>query len=231
LLVVFLAVAVVMAMIGEGVARAFVQFRPLDAYRLDILGSIAGIAAFSALSFTAAKPLVWGLAVALVLLLLYGRRIGILQAVAVACLVIMLGAASLSAADIWSPYYRISVTSEGQGRYTIDANGVPHQSIQRIGDRAAIYFAPYKQEPSNPLRNVLVIGAGNGNDVALGTTRAPSRRGKRHSSSRCSPSALPPLPCTVAATYGTGHRPWCLRQPTTIRSCTSRTARYPASTC
>jgi Spermine/spermidine synthase domain len=165
--VVFLAVAAVMAMIGEGVARAFVQFRPLDAYRLDIFGSIAGIAAFSALSFTAAKPLVWGLAVALVLLLLYGRRIGILQAVALACLVIMLGAASLSSADIWSPYYRISVTSQGRGLYTIDANGVPHQSIQPIGDRAAIYYAPYEQGPSNPLRNVLVIGAGNGNDVAL----------------------------------------------------------------
>jgi hypothetical protein len=165
--VVFLAVAAVMAMIGEGVARAFVQFRPLDAYRLDILGSIAGIVAFSALSFTGAKPLVWALVVALVLLVLYGRRIGILQAVAVACLVILLGVQSLSSADIWSPYYRISVISHGRGLYTIDANGVPHQNIQRIGDRAPIYFAPYRQGPSNPLTNVLVIGAGNGNDVAV----------------------------------------------------------------
>ena len=35
---VFLAVAAVMATIGEGVARTFVRFRPLDAYRLDIGG-------------------------------------------------------------------------------------------------------------------------------------------------------------------------------------------------
>ncbi len=173
--VIFLAVAAVMAMIGEGVARAFVQFRPLDAYRLDILGSIAGIAAFSALSFTGAKPLVWALAVAVVLLMLYGTRIGVLQAVAVACLVIMLGVQSLTSADIWSPYYRISVAGEGNGRYTINANGVPHQNIQRVGDRAAIYFAPYRQGPANPLRNVLVIGAGNGNDVALAL-----KEGARH---------------------------------------------------
>ena len=34
--IVFLAVAAVMATIGEGVARTFIRFRPLDAYRLDI---------------------------------------------------------------------------------------------------------------------------------------------------------------------------------------------------
>jgi len=56
--VVFLAVAAVMAMIGEGVARTFIAFRPLDAYRLDIGGSLAGIAAFSLLSFLDAKPVV-----------------------------------------------------------------------------------------------------------------------------------------------------------------------------
>ena len=61
--VVFLAVAAVMATIGEGVARTFVRFRPLDAYRLDIAGSIAGIAAFSRLSFRDAKPVVCALIV------------------------------------------------------------------------------------------------------------------------------------------------------------------------
>src|SRR5438270_9313969 len=37
--IVFLAVAAVMAMIGEGVARTFGRFRPLDAYRLDTAGT------------------------------------------------------------------------------------------------------------------------------------------------------------------------------------------------
>src|SRR6202047_5059527 len=39
----FLGVAVVMALVGEGVARTFRRFPPLEAYRLDILGSLAGI--------------------------------------------------------------------------------------------------------------------------------------------------------------------------------------------
>ena len=39
---VFLAVAGVMEMIAEGVARTFVEFTPLEAYRWDISGSILG---------------------------------------------------------------------------------------------------------------------------------------------------------------------------------------------
>jgi hypothetical protein len=47
---IFVAVAAVMMMIAEGVARAFVRFAPLEAYRLDIGGSILGIIVFSALT-------------------------------------------------------------------------------------------------------------------------------------------------------------------------------------
>ena len=43
--VVFLLTVGVMAGLGQGTARLFVQFRPLSAYRYDILGSLAGIAA------------------------------------------------------------------------------------------------------------------------------------------------------------------------------------------
>src|SRR3990170_8427608 len=37
---IFVAVAVMLAMIAEGVARTFVEFEPLEAYRWDIAGSI-----------------------------------------------------------------------------------------------------------------------------------------------------------------------------------------------
>ena len=49
LAVVFLVVAATMAFIGEGVARTFVKFEPLQAYRLDLFGSVLGIAGFSLL--------------------------------------------------------------------------------------------------------------------------------------------------------------------------------------
>ena len=51
LVILFLAVAAVMAAIGDGVARTFGRFEPLDAYRLDLVGSVAGIASFTVLSF------------------------------------------------------------------------------------------------------------------------------------------------------------------------------------
>src|SRR2546421_11095356 len=47
----FLGVAAVMALIGQGGARTFRLFPPLAAYRLDILGSLARVSAFSTLAF------------------------------------------------------------------------------------------------------------------------------------------------------------------------------------
>ena len=148
--IVFLAVAAVMATIGEGVARTFIPFRPLDAYRLDIAGSIAGIAAFSLLSFLDAKPVVWALIVALVMLLVYGRRAGLLQVVAVAAMVLLLWSESLSSSDIWSPYYRISVTASGPGQYAVNVNGIPHQNIIPARELQKVYSQPYLDAPAQP---------------------------------------------------------------------------------
>ena len=163
---VFLAVAAVMATIGEGVARTFVRFRPLDAYRLDIGGSIAGIAAFSLLSFLDAEPVVWAVIVALVMLVLYGRRVGLLQIAALSALVMLLWSESLSSTDIWSPYYRISYAKVGNQVYDFAVNGIPHQGIVPVSKLNRTYSLPYLHAPGNPLRNVLIIGAGTGNDVA-----------------------------------------------------------------
>jgi len=164
--IVFLAVAAVMATIGEGVARTFIRFRPLDAYRLDIAGSIVGIAAFSLLSFLGAKPVIWALIVAVVMLLLFGRRAGVLQVAAVVALVMLLWSESLSSTDIWSPYYRISVSKFGSDEYAISVNGIPHQNIVPVSKLQKVYSLPYQHDPGNPLNNVLIIGAGTGDDVA-----------------------------------------------------------------
>src|SRR5216683_3264543 len=163
--VIFLCVAAVMATIGEGVARSFVKFRPLDAYRLDIFGSILGISAFSLLSFLDAKPVVWGSIVALARFVLYGRRIGLVQVVALVSLVLVLWSESLSSTDIWSPYYRISVFPHSTD-VGIEVNGIPHQDIVSTRNLGSVYSLPYVYDPANPLNNVLIIGAGTGNDTA-----------------------------------------------------------------
>ena len=165
--IIFLSVAAVMAMIGEGVARTFIEFKPLDAYRLDIVGSIVGITAFSVLSFLDAKPLAWGIVVAVALFALYGKRIGVVQVVALLSLAGMLTTQSIISKDLWSPYYRITVGAKTKiGTIPILVNGIPHQSIIAAAKRPAIYYVPYREAVHNPLNNVLIIGAGTGNDVA-----------------------------------------------------------------
>jgi Spermine/spermidine synthase domain len=165
--VIFAAVAAVMAMIGEGVARTFVRFKPLEAYRLDILGSVAGIAAFSALSFFDAKPLAWGIVTAVALLATYGRRVGLIPFAALSSLAGLLTAQSLTSHDLWSPYYRITVLppEPAQG-IPVSVNGIPHQAITRAATRPSIFYRPYTQAAGNTLNDVLVVGAGTGNDVA-----------------------------------------------------------------
>src|SRR5439155_10246260 len=87
----FLGVAGVMALVGEGVARTFRQFPPLEAYRLDILGSLAGIVAFSLLGVLESLPVVWGAVVALALFLLVDRRCAVWQTPVLAMMLLILG--------------------------------------------------------------------------------------------------------------------------------------------
>ncbi|MGP6159778.1 MAG: spermidine synthase [Vulcanimicrobiaceae bacterium] len=168
--VIFVAVAVLMASIAQGVARSFVEFEPLEAYRLDILGSLAGIAGFSLLSFLGAPPVVWGIAVSAAFLTLYRPSLRPVQLVALAGMIIVLGKESSIPGDSWSPYYKVSVTKVSPGVYLLDVNGIPHQSIESMSERKKtepLYFLPYRRLHSNPLRNVLIVGAGNGGDVAI----------------------------------------------------------------
>lgn len=167
--VLFVLSFLLMAAIAAGVARVFARFESLEAYRLDIVGSILGIVAFSALSFVEASPLVWGALVVSVFVTV-GDRIGLREL----ALVVVLGAlATLSFAPrtLWSPYQRITTSATAaDGSVSIDVNGRPHQRIMPVSfmrTDQAFRFVPYQRAPGVPLRNVLIVGAGSGNDVAI----------------------------------------------------------------
>src|SRR5438874_10337830 len=104
---VFLGVVGVMAAIAGRVASLFGRFGPLEAYRLDLLGSIGGIAAFSALSFAGADPLAWSLVAAVTFLALLRRELRPIVWVGVAVLVELGTVISLAPRDAWSPYQRV----------------------------------------------------------------------------------------------------------------------------
>ena len=165
----FLGVAAVMALVGEGVARTFRRFSPLEAYRLDILGSLAGIITFSVLAFLEAPPLVWGAIVAAAFLLLIERRRALWQAPALAAMLTLLGLESAVPTDSWSPYYKIRLNPHPSGAVTLLVNGIPHQTIdlaQRRLDAVPIYGLPYQHRKATPA-SVLIVGAGTGDDVAI----------------------------------------------------------------
>jgi len=167
--VIFVLTVVAMAGIAHTVASSFVKFPALEAYRLDILGSLAGIAAFSLLSFLQLPPVAWGSIAAVLLACMLGRGLRWWLLVALATTVALLGLESAQAHQYWSPYYKI-VAVPGRRSLLIKVNNVPHQDAYSISELRRIepfYFYPYRHVDHRSLRNVLIIGAGNGNDVAV----------------------------------------------------------------
>jgi SAM-dependent methyltransferase len=72
----------------------------------------------------------------------------------------------------WSPYYKIASfqPAEHPDRTDIRVNGIPHQVAASIADRRQgqpAYFVPYERAQVRVLDDVLIIGAGAGNDVAI----------------------------------------------------------------
>jgi hypothetical protein len=167
----FVLTTALMMALAQNVARSFARFAPLEAYRLDILGSLAGIVAFSAISFLSLPPAAWGVVAVLLVVVLRWPRPSVVTLLAGAAVVALLVVESLSPTDTWSPYYRITVNPiEANGLIGIEANGIPHQAIRPLSLLRApgsFYVIPYQHLNDNPLGRVLIIGAGTGNDVAV----------------------------------------------------------------
>ncbi len=102
--IVFLSVAACVMGPAQLVGRSFRDLRALDAYRLDLLGSLSGIVAFTVFSLLGLPPLAWGL----VLVALFIALLGTARIVTFACAVLIaLFVVDLSSDEVtWSPYYR-----------------------------------------------------------------------------------------------------------------------------
>jgi len=171
---VFLAVAVVMAGPGELVGACFGRLPRLEAYRLDLVGSLAGIVAFTALSFLGAPPLVWFGIVSLLFVVLLGRgTASVTVTLLVALLLMFFYPLRHDTGVFWSPYYKVSTAAIADGNggtaWNINVNGIPHQRLASAAfqiEHEPWYLQTYKQIPRVP-RDVLIVGAGTGTDVAI----------------------------------------------------------------
>ncbi len=171
--VIFVLSVAIMGGIGQGVARIFIRFESLEAYRLDILGSIGGIVVFSGLSFWQMRPVVWGAVIAAGLLVLLGGHRRHWQLAGLIAVVVLLGVESTSSIDYWSPYYKVTASKSAAHKaavLNVSANNIPHQTIYPVSKLRKLepfYFYPYRHLTDNPLNQVLIVGAGTGNDVAV----------------------------------------------------------------
>ena len=175
---VFLVVTFAMTLLGEITGRAFLAFTALDAYRWDIVGSLSGTLAFTLVAFLRSPSWIWPSVLLIALVLLYGRALPLTSWLAAVGIIVLLAIESLTPGVSWSPYYKVTTqdfTDTSPAPYTaIQVNGIPHQNVLDAEARLELeplYGRPYERAVDNPLRNVLVIGAGTGTDVALALSR------------------------------------------------------------
>ncbi|HST66677.1 MAG TPA: hypothetical protein VLM05_15935 [Mycobacteriales bacterium] len=173
---VFLLTVLVLACLGQEVGRTFGRFEALEAYRLDVLGSLAGIVLFAAVSFVRLPPLGWAVPVAAAFVLLLGPRLRVVPAVGVTLVVLLLGAQSLLGGYYWSPYYKIRAVTSADGSVKVDVNSTPHQTahdLRQLDQDDPFYRYPYTYAGARD--DVLIIGAGTGNDVAVALDEGAKR--------------------------------------------------------
>lgn len=121
---IFTLVTLVMMASAAGVARVFGTFRPLRAYRLDIIGSILGIVLFTIASILRLPPVAWVLAVAVLFGATIGRRATPIHWVALGLAIALLGVQWQISGDLWSPYYRVDVEGRQRDGRTLQVRGL-----------------------------------------------------------------------------------------------------------
>ena len=175
---VFIVIAITMTGFGEITGRAFREFKALDAYRWDIIGSILGTLSFTLIAFLRAPSWIWPIVTLVALWLLYGPRLPWVSRIAMVLIIGTLVVESLMAGISWSPYYKVQTQIQNAGTINeftnIQVNGIPHQNVMDVQQRLKaepVYGRPYERAIDNPLNNVLVVGAGTGTDVALALAR------------------------------------------------------------
>jgi hypothetical protein len=173
-------VVIVMAALALPLGPLLKSMPPLRAYAIDISGSLTGIATFAVLSAFQTNPGVWfTVAIVLAVVLDVGRgfsRWSYVNAAVFGIVLFLVVSHIRGAGEIWSAYYRIDTV---EVQYGADCNnmtlehilvdGIPHQALHPVGQPCLepIYTQVYRWFPDRTFNNVLVVGAGNGSDVAL----------------------------------------------------------------
>ncbi|MCX5702209.1 MAG: hypothetical protein NTW64_04450 [Candidatus Omnitrophica bacterium] len=185
IVIIFIFNALFFVPLGQKLGICLKYFRPLIAYSINITGSIMGIAVFSFLSYLMFEPFHWFLFGLLLMCWFFipsKKRLLFNGLVFVSTLFVIL---QMNAGSYWSPYYKIDVypyisqSSKKVLGLFISANNTHHQYAFNLTEESVkalpelkhykeIYEFPY--DFISP-RNVLILGAGSGNDAAAALRR------------------------------------------------------------
>jgi len=154
---------------------------PLNAYTLNLLGSLAGTWLMAVVSFAKLPPYVWFILVfflALISTSVSRRNAVIGLGLLAACMTFLFAGSRSGAIEVnWSPYQKIEVTERGGGNYGIDVNNASYMTIANLTPKFLAehpdFVAAYKTNSyDSPFQfatskaHVLIVGSGAGNDVA-----------------------------------------------------------------
>jgi SAM-dependent methyltransferase len=168
----FVLIALMFVGLGQVLGRAFDAYpdRVLG-YTLNIGGSLAGIVGFSVISLLQAPPVVWFLIEFAGVAWLLARQGG-LTPVRALTLVALLAAVGSPTIRLdrqfeihWSPYY--SVVFDKISR-SISVDTIGHQQIVPFDQGGSTYSLIHLLQQHSggaPFRDVLIVGAGSGNDI------------------------------------------------------------------
>jgi spermidine synthase len=182
--------------VGQLVGR-YLENAPcgVTAYSINVLASLAGIAAFTLLSFLDQPPWVWFAAAGSFLMAVFWRAARARKVVALTfavCVVLLLFPDHRNSTTYWSPYQKLSIRpvyANGQlEQYFLWTNESIYQSILNLSSEFVrqhadafrehpvdqnSYNMPYRFYPAP--ESVLVLGSGMGNDVAAALRNGAGR--------------------------------------------------------
>ncbi len=191
IVIAFILTAISFVTLGQIIGERLQDFSraalPLGGYIADLGGSLIGVIAFAVASFYRTFPVTWFVVILIagaLLIALRDTRALIAHAVFATAIVAAIGATEQS--TVYSPYYALRARHNPSGKgINVLVNGSFHQYAAPIMKRDAgaseydrvlqrTYPIPYQQLSSKP-RNVLVLGAGTGNDVAVALDHGAER--------------------------------------------------------
>jgi len=179
---------------GQRMGKLFSKLKPLQAYSINVAGALAGSILFSALCWLQTSPGVWLIVAGMMLILIVPKpshfavvALGLLYSLWLGDFIAVSTYGNDFVKTVWSPYYRIDVVrvrapSKDERRryygYTVRINYDNFQQLfdctkenlaqfpQNVQDKMTSAFeGPFHLLPQKP-NNVLILGAGNGTDVA-----------------------------------------------------------------